>query len=140
VTPRESHQSAALDLFLNSLYSMVDKDLKELEEKYKSIRAELKGDVAPCIKALISEGPVTGQNNSILTLIARNMNSCGVGLEDAIADVSTNPMWSSMGKEIISIFKSTYKRPSYFGCKGNEMLRKNCDPFCPFNEQVIKII
>jgi hypothetical protein len=140
VTNRESHQSATLDLFLNSIYSMVDKDLKELEEKYKAIRSELKGEVAPCIKALISEGPVTGQNNAILTLIARNMNNVGVGLEDAIADVSSNPKWSLMGKEIISTFKSTYKRPSYFGCKGNELLKRNCDPFCPFNETKIEII
>lgn len=140
VTQVGPHSSHILELFLNSMYELVDRDIAEAEEKYKSIKLELKGDVAPCIKTLITQGPVPGSNNSILVLIARNLNSVGVGMDDAIARVMGEPKWMAHGKEIIATFKSTYKQPSRFGCKNNELLKRHCDQFCPFNELTIDIM
>ena len=139
VTERDTHQSPTLDLFLNSLYEMVNREIKEAEEKYKLIKSEIKGEVPSCIQALIKQGPVNGQNNYILTLIARSFNSVGVSIGEAIAEVSSNPSWMGHSSEINSVFKSTYKQVSRFGCKNNETLKAHCDPFCPFNELTINI-
>lgn len=140
LTTPTAHESKTLSLFINGLYTLIDQELKEMDEKYKAIKSEMRGEVAPCIKALIKEGPVAGDNNNRLTLIARNMNSVGVNMEDAIAEVSSVPAWSLLGREIISVFKSTYKQTSRFGCRGNATLKQYCDQFCPFNELSINIM
>jgi hypothetical protein len=139
VTPREAHQSRALDLFINLVCQRVDSDLKEAEDKYSAATNEMGNEVAPCIKALIANGPVDGQNNHIITLIARAYNSAGVSMDKGVSDVMSRPVWMTKQREVASTFKSIYKLPSRFGCKSNETLRQYCDPFCPFNEVKLDI-
>jgi hypothetical protein len=134
------HESRSLDLFLLGLGQLIDKEVKEAEEKYQSIKTELKGEVPPCIKALIAQGPVAGQNNNIITLIARSFNQSNIALDDALAEVTSRVEWVGHVKEITSVFKSIYRAPSRFGCKNNKTLREFCDPFCPFNEETISIM
>jgi hypothetical protein len=140
VTIPTAHSSIQLELYLNTLYHLVDKDIKEAEEKYKDIQSEQKGEVPPCITSLIANGPVAGENNRILTLIARSFNSCGRPMIDAISEVANHPTWSDKRKDVESVFKSTYKQQSKFGCKNNEVLKRHCDQFCPFNELNIDIM
>lgn len=140
VTMPTAHNSNSLELYLKTLYHLVDIEVKEAEEKYRSIQSEQKGEVPPCILTLIANGPVPGENNRILTLIARSFNSCGNSLEVALAEVANSPKWSDKRKDVESVFKSTYKQQSKFGCKNNEILKRHCDQFCPFNELNIDIM
>jgi hypothetical protein len=140
LTQPTHHQSRLLDLFINGLYQVVDKEVQELEEKYAQTRSEMKGEVPNCIQALVKQGPITGQNNNILTLIARSYNQSNVSQDEALDDVAGRPEWIEYRREITSVFRSIYKSPSRFGCRGNTLLTDNCDPFCPFNESTINII
>lgn len=134
------HESHTLELFLKGLYLLVDKEVAESNELYKLAQLENAGEISPCIKSLISDGPVTGQNNEIITLIARNMNAAGIGMTEGANELLSVPKWLCKSSEIKATFKSIYKGTSRFGCKGNETLRQYCDPFCPFNQEHINIM
>ena len=140
VSQRPLHSSPVLDMFIGGLKLIVSQEVKEADEKYKAIKLETGGDVPPCIRSLINNGPVPGNTNNILTLIARSFNSSGISLDDAIADVMSSPKWMAKHNEVVSVLKSTYKRPSRFGCKNNETLKQYCDQFCAFNEVNINIM
>lgn len=139
ITSPSVHESRLLNLFLPTILAKVDMEKRLEDEKYAQVVKENGGDVSPCIKALLMNQPVPGSNNTIITLMARNMNSIGMDKEDAIAFTLSHEHWSSFHREIRATFNSIWKRPSKFGCAKEPLLKENCDPFCHFNTNILAV-
>lgn len=133
------HDSKLLNLFLPTLIAKVDLAMRIEAEKYASVVKEIGGEVSPCIKSILNHESVPGSRNATILLMARNMNSIGMEREAAIEYVTSHPHWSALSKEVKATFVSVWKKPSRFGCANQPILREYCDPFCPFNTEVLAV-
>ncbi len=128
-----------LNLFIPTVVARVDMALRLQQEKYGVMISENAGEVSPCIRSLLNSQPVPGSNNKIITLVARNLNSIGMDLNEAIEFALSHEHWKGYSREIKATFVSIWKRPSQFGCHKEDILKEHCDVFCIFNSNVLKV-
>lgn len=139
ITPSVAHDSRLLNLFIPTLVAKIDMELAIENEKYASVIKYNDGEISPCIRTLLNNQPISGSNNYIITLMARNMNAIGMDLNSAVDIVLQHEQWSGLSREIRATFNSIWKRPSKFGCHKEPLLRAHCDPFCHFNTDVLAV-
>lgn len=133
------HESKLLNLFVPTIVAKVEMEKSIEDEKYASIIRENGGEVSPCIASLLKNQPIPGSNNTIITLMARNLNSIGWDMNEAIDHVLSHENWSTFHKEVRATFRSIWKQQSKFGCKKEAILKEYCDPFCHFNTDLLVV-
>lgn len=107
------------------------------EHKHQDYNVEF----TPCMKKIITTRPNDGEWNRSIVTIARFFNRAKVEKNTAINILEKFPHWkveaNHRGHDIESIFRSIYRRDSFFSCRGNELLERYCDIFCMFNSEDI---
>lgn len=139
ITESLPHESHLLNLFIPTIVAKVDIEKQSSDEKYRSIISSNNGEISPCIQSILNRPAVPGQNNNIITLMARNLNSIGMEMNEAIEHVLSHEHWTGFNREVRATFQSIWKRPSKFGCHKESVLRDHCDPFCHFNTNELAV-
>jgi hypothetical protein len=89
-----------------------------------------------CMRLAITNIPRDGDWNHTLVTIARFFNNQKIDKRLAINILFKFSHWLGDSKHVEMVFRSVYRRDSYYTCRGNETLERNCDMWCMFNPKV----
>lgn len=129
------HTDGAINLHIAEIIKRVD--IVEAQKAIYIGPAHTSKNIPQCIASAIATMPLDGEWNLTITLIARFLNSNNFSMEESLSMMMVYDFWRNDSRHVEAVFKSVFRGVSHFGCRGQELLKRQCDVFCPYNKDAI---
>jgi hypothetical protein len=133
----EKQDTRRLIMFLQTILYKVNEEIKHKRRNDGSSELGTSVDMTPCLQNLIKEQPQDGEWNETITYLGRWFNSKDYDLYSALDEMFQHEHWLDDEGHVRKVFRSIFANQSKFGCRGIELLERNCCITCPFNEELL---